>query len=121
VIAGLGNVYKSEVAFAAGVHPFRTMRSLTAAEREKLVAIAQRYMQSNVSDTASAAIVTYTGSRRTTSSSNREERLWVYRRQGQECRRCGTLIEMRKQGEQARSTYWCPQCQPWISEPLTKP
>jgi endonuclease-8 len=122
VIAGLGNVYKSEVAFAAGVHPFRTMRSLTPDEREKLVTIAQRYMQSNVLDTASAAIVTYTGNRRTTHSSNREERLWVYRRQGQECRRCGAIIEMRKQGEQARSTYWCPQCQPIkaITESIAK-
>ena len=33
--------------------------------------------------------------------------------QGQECRRCGGIVESRKQGEQARSTYWCPVCQPW--------
>ena len=44
-----------------------------------------------------------------------EERRGAYRRQGQECRRCGgATVTMRKQGEQARSTYWCPSCQPWV-------
>ncbi len=120
VIAGVGNVYKSEVAFAAGVNPFRTMRTLTQHEIESLAEIAQRYMKANVLDASGAGIVTYTGIRRTTHSSNREERVWVYRRKGEECRRCGAIIEMRKQGEQARSTYWCPQCQPWIDAPAAK-
>jgi endonuclease VIII len=120
VIAGVGNVYKSEVAFAAGVNPFRTMRTLTQHEIESLAEMAQRYMKANVLDASGAGIVTYTGIRRTTHSSNREERVWVYRRKGEECRRCGTIIEMRKQGEQARSTYWCPRCQPWIDAPTAK-
>jgi endonuclease-8 len=120
VLAGLGNVYKSEVAFAAGVNPFRAMRTLTTREREALVEIAARYMRANVVDGIASsgrdAIVTYSGNRRTTHAANREERLWVYSREGQECRRCGAAIMMRKQGEQARSTYWCPQCQPWVGE-----
>jgi endonuclease VIII len=116
VLAGLGNVYKSEVAFAAGVNPFRTMRTLTSREIESIAEIAQRYMKANVLDSSGGGVVIYTGNRRTTRSSNREERLWVYRRKGEECRRCGAAIEMRKQGEQARSTYWCPRCQPWIAE-----
>ena len=114
VLAGLGNVYKSEVAFAAGVNPFRAMRSITRREMEAMVELSQRYMKANVVDGADDGIVTYTGNRRTTRSANREERLWVYRRQGQECRRCGGSILMRKQGVQARSTYWCPECQPWL-------
>lgn len=120
VLAGVGNVYKSEVAFAAGVNPFRIMRSLTQREIESLAEIAQRYMKANVLDASGNGIVTYLGNRRTTHASNREERFWVYRRKGEECRRCGTLIEMRKQGEQARSTYWCPQCQPWTDAPVAK-
>jgi endonuclease-8 len=115
VIAGLGNVYKSEVAFAAGVNPFRAMGTITSREMEKIIEIAQRYMKSNVIDGRSG-IVTYSGNRRTTHAMDREERLWVYGRQGQECRRCGTTIMMRKQGSQARSTYWCPECQPWVGE-----
>jgi endonuclease-8 len=119
VLAGLGNVYKSEVAFAAGVNPFRTMRTITQREMEKMVEVAQRYMKANVVDGSSSlgggeGIVTYSGNRRTTHAMDREERLWVYRRQGQECWRCGAAVMMRKQGIQARSTYWCPECQPWV-------
>ncbi len=115
VLAGLGNVYKSEVAFAAGVNPFRAIGSVTAREMEVMAEVSQRYMQANVLDGSGDGIVTYAGNRRTTHSMNREERLWVYGRQGQECRRCGATVMMRKQGEQARSTYWCPECQPWLA------
>ncbi len=115
VMAGLGNVYKSEVAFAAGVNPWRQMRTVTPGEMEKMVEVAQRYMKANVVDGASDGIVTYSGNRRTTGAMDRGDRLWVYGRQGQECRRCGALVEMRKQGVAVRSTYWCPQCQPWIA------
>ena len=78
---------------------------------ETMVEVSQRYMKANVS-------VAVEGKRRTTNSMDREERLWVYGRRGEECRRCGTLIQMRKQGEQARSTYWCPVCQPWAEAPV---
>jgi endonuclease-8 len=130
VLAGLGNVYKSEVAFAAGVNPFRAMRTILPREMKAMVDIAQRYMKANVVDATPASkgrspetpdgkgdgIATYSGSRRTTHAMDREERLWVYRRQGQECRRCGATVMMRKQGVQARSTYWCPSCQPWVGD-----
>ena len=115
VLAGLGNVYKSEVAFAAGVNPFRAMSTITDRELEVMAEVAGKWMKVNVLDGAGDGIVTYAGNRRTTGATNREERLWVYGRQGQECRRCGALVETRKQGEQARSTYWCPGCQPWMA------
>ena len=114
VLAGLGNVYKSEVAFAAGVNPFRAMRTITAQEREIMVDKSQQWLKANVLDGSGDGIVTYSGNRRTTHSMRREDRLWVYGRQGKECRRCGATVMMRKQGEQARSTYWCPGCQPWV-------
>lgn len=116
VLAGLGNVYKSEVAFAAAVNPWRAMRTVTHAEMEKMVEFSLRYMQANVIGGKGDGIVTYAGKRRTTHSMSRKERLWVYGRQGEECRRCGATVMMRKQGEQARSTYWCPVCQPWLAE-----
>jgi endonuclease VIII len=112
VMAGLGNVYKSEVAFAAGVNPFRQMRTLTEREMEKMAEAAGRFMKANVAEGTGEGIVTYSGNRRTTHDMDRNNRLWVYRRAGQECRRCGAVVEMRKQGEQVRSTYWCPSCQP---------
>ncbi|CAN5731542.1 Fpg/Nei family DNA glycosylase [soil metagenome] len=116
VLAGLGNVYKSEVAFAAGVNPFRPMRTVSEREMEAMVDFSMKYMKANVIDGKGDGIVTYSGNRRTTHAMDREERLWVYGRQGQECRRCGAIVMMRKQGEQARSTYWCPECQPWVGE-----
>jgi endonuclease-8 len=113
VLAGLGNVYKSEVAFSAGVHPFRAIGTLTPTEIERLVEFAHRYMKANVIDGKGDGIVTYSGNRRTTHATDRRERLWVYGRHGQECRRCGATILMRRQSTGARSTYWCPDCQPW--------
>jgi endonuclease-8 len=113
VLAGLGNVYKSEVAFAAGVNPFRQMRTITNREMTAMIEASHKYMKANVLGGSGDGIVTYMGNRRTTHSMDRSDRLWVYGRQGQECRRCGAGIMMRKQGEQARSTYWCPSCQPW--------
>jgi endonuclease VIII len=115
VMAGLGNVYKSEVAFAAGVNPFRQLRTLTEHEMETMAEVSGKYMQANVQDGSGDGIVTYSGNRRTTHNMDRSERLWVYGRQGLECRRCGAQVMMRKQGEQVRSTYWCPSCQPWIA------
>ena len=115
VLAGLGNVYKSEVAFAAGVNPFRRLSTLTEKELVVMAEVAEKWMKVNVMDGAGDGIVTYSGNRRTTGSSNRNDRVWVYGRQGQECRRCGAVVESRKQGEQARSTYWCPGCQPWVA------
>lgn len=119
VLAGIGNVYKSEIAFAAGVNPFRTLQTISDHELERLAEIAERYMRANVAEAAGAGIVTYTGNRRTTRSMDRGSRLWVYGRQGQECRRCGAIIEMRRQGTGARSSYWCPSCQPWIGRQTT--
>ena len=115
VMAGLGNVYKSEVLFACRVHPFRRVSTLTAAEVDCILDRARRFLEANVKDGADGGMVTYTGLRRTTRAADPGARLWVYRRQGKECRRCGAAILMRRQGPGARSTYWCPECQPELS------
>lgn len=111
IIAGLGNVFKSEVCFACGIHPFRRLDTLSIDEVAGLVATARKFLLANVTETSGDGIVTYTGMRRTTGSSNVGERLWVYGRRHEPCRRCGTSIESRKQGLDARTTFWCPQCQ----------
>ena len=112
VMAGIGNVFKSEVCFACKVHPFRTIASLSNTEIECLVETARKQMAANVLETSGDRVTTYTGKRRTTGSADPAARVWVYGRQGQPCRRCGSSILMRKQGVGARSTYWCPECQP---------
>lgn len=103
VVAGIGNVYKSEVLFICGISPFARAGELTAAHIEKAVATARKLLRHNVERG--------NGSRQTMSSLRRAERLWVYGRRGEPCRKCGTPIEYRKQGVDVRGTYWCPRCQ----------
>ena len=110
-IAGLGNVYKSEVLFMCGVNPFVAVRDVSDTDLGHIVGTARRVMTANVADGV-APMTTYTGYRRTTGRSDPKERLWVYSRARLPCRRCGTPIRVRKQGLDARLTYWCPTCQP---------
>jgi len=112
VIAGIGNVYKSEVLFGARINPFVRVAVLTRDQLAEIVAVGMRFMRANVGASASGGIVTYAGMRRTTGRADPSARLWVYGRGGQPCRRCGTSISRRKHGPFARSTYWCDRCQP---------
>jgi endonuclease VIII len=111
VVAGIGNVYKSEVLFACGVNPFTPVASLTDAEIECLLTTARKFLQANVTEDL-APMTTYTGFRRTTGRVNLKERLWVYGRAGDPCRKCATPVSLRPQGRDARLTYWCSRCQP---------
>lgn len=111
-LAGIGNVYKSEVCFSCGVSPFRPVNEVTDDTLKCLVATARKFLRANVANGTSASIVTYTGFRRTTRRADRGERLWVYGRAGEPCRRCGAAILTKKQGPGVRVTFWCPICQP---------
>jgi endonuclease-8 len=112
VVAGIGNVFKSEICFAARVNPFRQVHSLTDTEAATLIATARKFLQINVASTSGNTIATYTPLRRTTNRTQPEENLYVYHRANQPCRRCATPIATQKQSPDARSTYWCPRCQP---------
>jgi endonuclease-8 len=111
LVAGIGNIYKSEVLFLAGVHPFTPAGSVAKDVLEKMLEIARGLLQDNVVDGTSPRIQTYRNLRMTNPASNHDESLWVYGRAGKPCRKCGTPIEMKKMGVDARSTYWCPSCQ----------
>jgi endonuclease-8 len=91
VMAGTGNIWKSEALFRSGVDPFTRVRDLDDAALARVIANARKLLK------ASAAL--------------RVERM-VYSRGGQPCRKCGTRIASRAQGPDARLTYWCPKCQP---------
>ena len=109
LIAGIGNVFKSEILFVCGVSPFRRVLALNAGTVENLVETAVRLLRLNVSpDDQQTDDVT---GRFTTGRLDPEEKLWVYGRRGRPCLRCGTAIERRAQGPDARLTYWCPHCQ----------
>jgi endonuclease-8 len=111
VLAGPGNVFKSEICFASRLNPFRSIANLTEDELQQVVATAQKYMNANITEAATDKIVTYSGFRRTTGRSDPYARLWVYGHAGEPCRQCGTSIEGKRQGNDARKTYYCPHCQ----------
>ena len=113
VLAGVGNVFKSEICFVNGLNPFRSIASLTRTEAAAAIASAQKLLRANVLEDSGDMIVTYRGQqRRTTHASDPSQSLWVYGRQGEPCRRCGEPIRRRIQGADARVTFWCPRCQP---------
>ncbi|MEZ4415995.1 MAG: DNA-formamidopyrimidine glycosylase family protein [Gemmatimonadota bacterium] len=105
--AGIGNVYKSEVLFLQGIDPFAPVRQLSHSTLEGIAACARSLMSANLGP-----------GRRTTRRSLDGEPLWVYGRSGRPCRRCHTVVRMRRQGSDGRSTYFCPICQ--ASGPATR-
>ena len=111
VVAGVGNVYKSEVLFLTGVNPFTVVGGLSDETLRAILSTARIHLRANVID-PTAAIVTYRGYRRTTRRADPAERLYVYGRARKPCRKCGSAVEVKAQGRDARLTYWCPVCQP---------
>lgn len=100
VAAGIGNVYKSEVLFALGVSPFAPVEAIDPAMRRALLERASVLLRRNLGTSRRTTIPGPPGS------------VAVYRRARLPCRRCGTPIRMLHHGLHARSTYWCPRCQP---------
>lgn len=98
-LAGIGNVYKSELCFLERLDPFGPVAEVADAELEQLLRRAARLMRENL-DTF----------RRTTHRAP-GGRHWVYGRGGEPCFACGAPIGMRRQGASGRSTYFCPHCQ----------
>ncbi len=113
VLAGVGNVFKSEVCFVTGINPFSKVSALGRDQVRAAVAAAQKLVGANVLVDSGDTIVTYGGRhRRTTHESDPGASLWVYGRNGEHCRRCGERVRRRIQGPDARVTFWCQRCQP---------
>jgi len=110
-VAGIGNVFKSEICFAARVSPFGAVSSLDEATVRNVLEIARQQLRANVPDARTAALAMWAGRRRTTGRVHPAQALWVYGRAGAPCRQCATPIEMVKQGPDARVTYYCRKCQ----------
>ena len=105
-VAGLGNIWKSEGCFMAGVDPWRRAGEVTDAEALAIPRMARPLMQLSVERGGWVAT-----SQPNRPPRGRESRTWVYNRDGLPCRRCATPVRARGQGDDNRTTYWCPQCQ----------
>ncbi len=92
-IAGIGNVWKSEGCFDAGVDPWRRVADVTDEEVVALVRGTRVRMQDSVA------------------RGGHIRGIQVYDRAGRPCPRCGERIRARGQGDDNRTTYWCPGCQ----------
>ncbi len=97
-LAGIGNVYKSEVLFLRGIRPWRPVGKIH--DVDALVGLSHRMLDANKDRVK----------RVTTGDARRGHETWVYGRRGQACRRCGTRIRRAELGD--RITYWCASCQP---------
>ncbi|ASD21667.1 DNA glycosylase [Cryobacterium sp. LW097] len=101
-LAGLGNVYVNELCFLRGLLPTRPIAEVT--DVDGLVALAHRLITANRDRSE----------RTTTGNLRRGARTFVYGRERQPCRRCGTSIRSGRLGRselEQRVTYWCPRCQ----------
>lgn len=117
VVAGIGNIWRCEALFVEGHNPWVPQGSLTDEQLDALVTSAARLMRASAGIEAGATGVVGPSARGSVDgSTGRPGPRWVYKRQGRPCRRCRTLIAARHQGEQARTAYWCPTCQPAPTE-----
>ena len=114
-MAGIGNVYRSEILFIEKVDPFAAVATLDDETLRRLIATARRLLRANADRRH--------GPERTTTEGAREAGgapLWVYGRAGRPCRRCGTPIRSTSLGRDLpRTLWWCPTCQ--IGERVSTP
>lgn len=109
VIAGVGNVYRAELLFLLGIDPQRPAGSVDRATFDALWHTLRRLL---IDGEGRGSIITIAAVDRSKPPSRlrREERLYVYKRAGRACRRCGTPIRSWELG--ARTVFACPTCQP---------
>ncbi|MGY0070104.1 Fpg/Nei family DNA glycosylase [Streptomyces sp. QTS137] len=100
-LAGIGNVYKSELCFLLGVTPWLPLGDLPAERTAQLPKLARKLLEHN----RDRPVRSTTG--------RRDQNLFVYGRVARPCLRCRTLIRRADQGDGSRDrpTYWCPVCQ----------
>ncbi|RJQ81072.1 Fpg/Nei family DNA glycosylase [Amycolatopsis panacis] len=101
VLAGVGNLYKTEICFLLGVSPWTPVSEVDSA---RAVALARKLLLTNA----------WRHEQITTGDSRRGRRTWVYERTRQGCFRCGGAVLVRTQGaaEYQRPAWFCPHCQP---------
>lgn len=102
-LAGIGNLYKCELLFLRGVSPWTPVGDVR--DLRAMVDLGQRLLYTNRERWAQV----------TTGDTRPGQSCYVFERRGRPCRRCGTRVEMARQGGEVsedRVTFWCPSCQP---------
>ncbi|XUL91533.1 Fpg/Nei family DNA glycosylase [Streptomyces galilaeus] len=113
-LAGIGNIYKSELCFLLGATPWLPVGALPADRAAKLPAIAKRLLEANRDRPVRVTTSNITnGSAHRATGGPHTSDLFVYGRAPRPCLRCTTPIRTADQGDGSRErpTYWCPTCQ----------
>ncbi len=106
IIAGIGNIYSSEILWQAKVHPLKEVKKLKEEELKRIFEAMKEILKKAIR-AGGESISDY---RRISGKKGKFDRLRkVYRREGEKCERCGAKIKRIKIG--TRSTYFCPNCQ----------
>ncbi|MFH1759030.1 MAG: bifunctional DNA-formamidopyrimidine glycosylase/DNA-(apurinic or apyrimidinic site) lyase [Patescibacteria group bacterium] len=107
VVAGIGNIYVSEILWKAKVHPLKPANKLEDKELKALHKAAKEILSKalKLRGTSTADYRDIAGKK-----GNYGKVRMAYGREGEPCFRCGTEIKRQKQG--GRSAYYCPECQP---------
>jgi endonuclease-8 len=92
-LCGIGNLWKAEACFSAGLDPWKPISEVTNEQALAAVHAVRAPML------------------RSAQGGGHVREPWVFERHGRPCRRCGTTIRARGQGDDNRTTYWCPSCQ----------
>ena len=106
VVAGVGNIYACEALFRAGIHPRRAAGKVSAVRYGRLAEAVKGVLREAIRQ-GGTTLRDYVNADGTPGYFR--QKLFVYERDGQPCRRCGTPIRKLAQGQ--RSTYFCPSCQ----------
>lgn len=109
VVAGIGNVYRAEMLFRAGLDPHTPANSLDPSVLEALWDDWAHLLEIGITVGQMITIDGLEGADYRRALAERDERHWVYKLEGTPCKRCGTNILLEEFG--ARKLYWCPSCQ----------
>jgi len=107
VLSGIGNVYRAEVLFRAGIDPHRPGREVDHDEWMGMWDDLCTLLRSGVR--AGRIVTTRPEDRPRRGRPRREDSFYVYRRTGEPCRICRT--EIRTETMATRNLFWCPTCQ----------
>lgn len=105
-IAGIGNIYASEILYEAGILPTRPADKISCEERKELYSAVKKVLKKGIKLRGTSD----SDYRDTAGAPGRfQEVLKVYRQTGKKCAKCGTIVQREKIGQ--RGTFFCPVCQ----------
>lgn len=115
-LAGIGNIYRCEACFLAGIHPAAPVSEVT--DLPALMADAKQLLEANLGPGRRTTVLNARGT--PVGRTAGRPGYWVYGREHQPCLKCGTPIRRgvlardtrRGTGTEERDIYFCPKCQP---------